>query len=116
MSRPVLQIVDQFYPDPDRIREEALSMEYAEPADLIGWRTNIWQPRGIRSLIERTFRVEIEYWEHGGTAIDSSNGVFFSAFSVGQRAEQVKVHYDEPPDWMSLLVYLSPNAACDTGT
>jgi len=116
MLRPVVQIAHRFYPNPDKIREKALSMEYEEPADLIGWRTSIWQPRGIRSLIETTFGIEIEYWEHHGTAIGSSNGVFFSAFSAGQRSEQVKVHYDEPPDWMSLLVYLTPNAPYNTGT
>jgi hypothetical protein len=111
-----LQVVDRFYPKPENVRQKALSMKYAEPIDLIGWRTPIWQPRGIKSLIERSFRIQIEYWEDDLTAIESSNGVFFSAFSEGRRAEKLKVHFDEPPDWMSLLVYLTPNAAFDTGT
>ncbi|HKB66032.1 MAG TPA: DUF6445 family protein [Pyrinomonadaceae bacterium] len=91
-------------------------MEYSEPVDIIGWRSNVWHPRGVKSLIEKTFRIQIEYWEDPLTVIESCNGVFFSAFSEGQRAERVKVHFDEPPDWMSLLIYLTPNAAYDTGT
>ena len=84
--------------------------------DLIGWRTRAWQPRGIRSLIESTFRIQIEYWEHDLTAVEACNGVFFSAFSKGRRAEAVGVHYDEPPSWVMLLVYLTPNAPYDAGT
>ena len=114
--RPFVQVLDQFYAKPENIRHQALSMEYSEPDDLTGWRTNIWQPRGIKGLIERTFRIQIEHWEDGLTTVESCNGVFFSAFSKGRRGEKVKVHFDEPPDWMSLLIYLTPNAAYDTGT
>ena len=90
-------------------------MKYSEPENVTGWRTQVWQLRGIRSLIERAFRVRIEYWDDS-KAIEGGNGVFFTAFSKGQRAERVKVHFDEPPDWMSLLVYLTPNAPSDCGT
>jgi hypothetical protein len=42
--------------------------------------------------------------------------VFFSAFSKGRQAERVGVHYDEPANWMMLLIYLTPNAPIDAGT
>jgi len=116
MRKPFLEIVDGFYPSPKRAREKALSMKYAEPADLIGWRTDIWHPKGIKRLIETAFKIRIAYWEDESTAVESSNGVFFSAFAHGPRQESVKVHFDEPSDWMSLLVYLTPNAVHDTGT
>jgi hypothetical protein len=90
-------------------------MKYSEPPDVIGWRTHIWQPKGIKSLIERAFRIQIDYWENE-SSIEAGNGVFFTAFSKGQRAEKVKVHFDEPADWMSLIVYLNPNAPSDSGT
>jgi hypothetical protein len=96
------------------VRREALSMNYSEPDDLIGWRTNIWQPVNVRKLIEKAFQVKIDYWETD--AAGSCNGVFFSAFSSGPRAERVKVHFDEPPDWLSLLVYLTPSAPHCAGT
>lgn len=110
-----VQIVERFYANPDNIRKRALAMKYSEPESLIGWRSEVWQLRGIKRLIERAFRVQIDYWDDS-RSIEGSNGVFFTAFSKGQRAEKVKVHFDEPANWMSLLVYLTPNAPNDCGT
>src|SRR5678815_1442362 len=89
--------------------------KYSEPENVIGWRTQVWQPRGIKSRIERAFRVQIDYWDDS-RSIEGGNGVFFTAFSKGDHAERVKVHFDEPPDWMSLVVYLTPDAPADCGT
>jgi hypothetical protein len=116
MVKPFLQVVDHFYSKPERVREKALSMEYSEQFDFHSWRTRVWQPKGLRKRIESVFRIQIKYWEADVTGDDSCNGVFFSAFSRGPRAEMLKVHFDEPPDWISILVYLTPNAARDTGT
>ncbi len=116
MVRPRLQIIDSFYGRPMSIRRRALSLKYSEPEDLIGWRTNVWQPPNVRRLIERTFQIEIEDWENDMTGTGSCNGVFFSAFSSGAMAERVKVHFDEPANWMSLVVYLTPNAPHSAGT
>jgi hypothetical protein len=110
-----VQIVDRFYANPDDVRDRALAMKYSEPEYVTGWRTQVWQPRGIKRLIERVFRVRIDYWDDS-RAIEGANGVFFTAFSKGQHAERVKVHFDEPADWMSLLVYLTPDAPADCGT
>lgn len=90
-------------------------MKYSEPEYVTGWRTNVWQPKGIKRLIEKSFRVQIEYWENE-SEIEAGNGVFFTAFSKGHHAERVKIHFDEPPDWMSLLVYLTPDAPANSGT
>lgn len=111
----LIQIADRFYADPDDVRERALAMSYSEPEDVTGWRTQVWQPRAIKSLIEKAFRVQIDYWDDS-RSIEGGNGVFFTAFSKGQRAERVKIHFDEPPDWLSLLVYLTPEAPADCGT
>ena len=91
-------------------------MKYSEPEYYTGWRTHVWQPIGIKNRIERAFRIQIDYWDNESGPIEGGNGVFFTAFSKGQRAERVKIHFDEPPGWMSLLVYLSPNAPADSGT
>ena len=91
-------------------------MSYTEPENFVGWRTQAYQPKGIRSLIEKKLRVSIRFWEEDLTAIEVCNGVFFSAFSKGKYAETVGVHFDEPPSWMMFLVYLSPDAPYDTGT
>jgi uncharacterized protein DUF6445 len=113
--RRSVQIADRFYTNPDKIRQKALAMEYSEPEEVTGWRTQVWQPRAIKKLIEKKFRVQIDYWDDS-RSIEGGNGVFFTAFSKGERAERVKVHFDEPPDWLSLLVYLTPNAPADCGT
>lgn len=91
-------------------------MKYSEPAELLGWRTSIWQPLHVKRLIEKSFRIDIEYWGDDATELQSCNGVFFTAFSAGERSESVKVHFDEPPSWVSLLVYLTPGAPYDAGT
>lgn len=116
MTRRFVQIVDGFYADPERIRQKALQLSYAEPEDLVGWRTKAYQPAGIKKLIERNFRLRIKYWEEDLEAVESCNGVFFTAFSGGTHAETVGVHYDDPASWIMLLVYLTPNAPFDAGT
>src|ERR1700759_5704313 len=91
-------------------------MVFTEPKTLVGWRTQAYQPRGIRMRIEKKFKIRVLYWEEDRTAIEACNGVFFSALSKGRRAETVSVHFDTPPGWVMLLVYLTPNAPYDTGT
>lgn len=116
MVKRFIHVVDCFYPHPETIRQKALDMPYTEPETLVGWRTQAYQPKGIRRLVENRFRISIQYWEDDLTAIEACNGVFFSAFSNGKRAETVGVHFDDPPHWMMLVVYLTPNASYDTGT
>lgn len=116
MIRRSIHIVDNFYPRPDRIRRKALEMSYSEPENLTGWRTRAYQPRSIRKLIEERFKIRIAYWECDLEAIEACNGVFFSAYANGKRAETVGVHFDEPASWMMLLVYLTPNAPFNAGT
>jgi hypothetical protein len=116
MTRPFIHVIDNFYARPDQIRRRALEMSYNEPEDLTGWRTRAYQPRSIRKLIEKQFKTRVAYWECDLDAIESCNGVFFSAFANGKRAETVSVHFDEPASWMMLLVYLTPDAPYDAGT
>lgn len=116
MLRRFLHIVDGFYRYPDSVRRRALEMSYSEPEGLTGLRTLAYQPRGIKKLIEKKFKIRIKYWEKDLTAIEACNGVFMSAFAKGKRAETVGVHFDDPPSWMMLLIYLTPNAPYDAGT
>ncbi len=114
--KPFLHVIDNFYPKPDKIRDLALGFTFSEPESVIGWRTVACQPQGIRKLIETKFRIKIAYWEEDLTAVEACNGVFFSAFSSGARSESVGIHFDEPPSWMMLLIYLTPEAPLDAGT
>ena len=116
MAKRFIQVIDNFYSNPDKVRQKALDMSYTEPEDFTGWRTQAYQPRGIKAFIEKSFRLRIKYWEDDLTAIESCNGVFFSAFSKGSHAETVGIHYDFPASWVMLLIYLTPNAPYNTGT
>jgi len=116
MIKRSIHLIENFYPRPERVRRRALAMSYSEPAELVGWRTEPYQPKGIKQLIEKKFGIRITYWERDPAAIELCNGVFFSAFATGNRAEKVGVHFDEPPHWLMLLVYLTPEAPYDSGT
>jgi hypothetical protein len=116
MLKPFLQVINGFYPSPDKIRQRSLTMEYVQPEEFTGWRTRAYQPPNIRNLIQNKFGIEIKYWERDLAAIEACNGVFFMAFAKGPRAEAVGVHFDEPPNWVMLLVYLTPKAPYCAGT
>ncbi len=116
MLHQSLHIIDSFYRYPDRVRQRALQMQYFKPEELVGLRTQAYQPRGIRQRIETKFKIKIKYWEEDLNAIEASNGVFFRSLAKGAHAERVGIHYDDPPHWMMLLIYLTPNASVDAGT
>ena len=111
-----IRVADDFYDDPLAVRKRALEMTYTEPEGLVGWRTKAYQPRGMKERIEKRFGVEIPYWEEDKNAIEACNGVFFLSYSKGSYGERVGIHYDDPPQWVMFLIYLTPNAPYDTGT
>lgn len=111
-----LLVVDDFYPDPLAVRKRALAMTYTEPESVVGWRTLAWQPRGIKERIEEKFRVRIPEWEGDTSRIELCNGVFFTSYAQGDRAERVGIHYDDPLRWVMFLIYLTPDAPYDAGT
>ncbi|HEV2761672.1 MAG TPA: DUF6445 family protein [Pyrinomonadaceae bacterium] len=116
MLKRFLNVVEDFYPDPEAVRRKAYEMSYGEPEKFTGWRTRAFQPRGVRERIERSFRVRIKFWETDLNAVQACNGVFFLSYSAGERAERVGVHYDLPLEWAMLIVYLTPGAPADAGT
>jgi len=91
-------------------------MSYSHPESVVGWRTKCYQPRGIKERIEAMFGVRITSWDNDLDAIEGSNGVFFTSYARGDRAETVGIHYDEPLSWVMFLIYLTPNAPFDAGT
>lgn len=111
-----LMVVDDFYPDPLAVRRRALEMTYSEPESVVGWRTQAYQPRGIKERIERRFNLGIPYWEEDLSKVELCNGVFFTSYAQGDRAERVGIHYDDPLAWVMFLIYLTPNAPYDAGT
>jgi len=86
-------------------------MQYREPEHLSGFRTEALFPRGVKERTETAFGIHIKEWED-----DASNGVFYISICRGKQAEAIGVHYDEPRNWMSGMVYLTPDAPLYTGT
>ncbi|HEX9945538.1 MAG TPA: DUF6445 family protein [Thermoanaerobaculia bacterium] len=114
--RRFLLAVDNFYPDPDRVREQALRMEYVQPESLVGWRTRPLFVRGVKERIERTLRLPITTWPDDPDDAELGNGSFFFGLSTGRLAERVGVHFDTPSEMVTMLVYLTPGAPYDAGT
>ena len=115
MDLDQLLIVDDFYPDPDALRERALALEYTEPEGLTGFRSPPLHPDGVRERIEETLGRHLEAWERASEP-RGANGVFFLAFDEGERAEVPGIHWDEPEDFVTMLVYLTPGLPPDCGT
>ncbi len=115
MRRRWFHVVDGFYPDADEIRAVALRMEYREPIGVAGWRSPAFLPRGIKPRIESAFGLSIENWQIRAGPACGGNGMFFLSCSTGPRADPVAVHFDEPLDYKTLVVYLTPNPPRDSG-
>jgi hypothetical protein len=109
-----LLVRDNFYRDPDAVRKIAQSMPYREREDITGFMTDdVYQPRGIRRRLERILAVKITRWDEDP---DEGNGTFYGGFSVGKHKETPGVHYDEPEDDITVLIYLTPGLPPVCGT
>ncbi len=110
-----LIVVDNFYPNPKAIRRKALSMEFLEPDNLIGWRTTEgYFPNNFIALLESKTGLTVEYIEMPkGTPYD--NGVYYMAFKSGTNKETPWVHWDAPASDYVCIVYLSTNVPISSG-
>lgn len=118
MSRRFVLAVDDFYRDPDAVRARALALGFSEPEEYTGWRTRPLFPSGVRRRVESVLRLPLTRWREGDDRQNylRGHGVFYFGLSRGSRAETPGVHFDEPLDWVTMLVYLTPRAPHDAGT
>ncbi|MEI9887957.1 MAG: DUF6445 family protein [Rhizomicrobium sp.] len=109
-----LLVRDAFYDDPDAVRRRALSMTYAEDGEVTGYMTDrVHHPRGVRARLERMFGARITRWD---TEPEEGNGIFYIGLSQGRRKEVPGVHFDEPYDDITVVIYLTPGLPADCGT
>jgi hypothetical protein len=112
--RRFLLVRDNFYDDPNAVRRIAQSMKYRELDGFTGYTSaEVYHPRGVRQRLEKILGVKIARWDEDG---GSGNGIFYLAFSGGARKEIPGVHYDEPEDDITVLIYLTPGLPPDCGT
>ena len=104
-------IIDDFYEDPDAVREYALQQNYWDKNHGgVGWRTRKqFLFDGVKEKIEEEMKATITNWAD----IYPICGVFQSGF-CGDGAPPLVSHIDEQ-QWAA-MVFLTPNAPFETGT
>lgn len=109
-----LIVRDDFYSDPERVRQIAQAMTYQERDDITGFMTNaVYHEPGVRRRLETILGVRISRWD---TDPHEGNGIFFGGFSAGKHKEVPGVHSDVPDDDMTIVVYLTPGIPPNFGT
>jgi hypothetical protein len=109
-----LLVRDDFYADPEEVRRIALSMAFEPVEGITGYMTaRVYHPRGIKRRLEQLLGIKITRWDDDP---DQGNGIFYQAFSRGEQKEVPGVHYDEPEDDITVLIYLTPGLPADCGT
>jgi hypothetical protein len=109
-----LLVRDDFYSDPEDVRRAALSMPFEPVEGITGYMTSrVYHPAGIKRRLEQVLGVKITRWDDDP---EEGNGIFYQAFSGGDQKETPGVHYDEPENDITVLIYLTPDLPLDCGT
>jgi uncharacterized protein DUF6445 len=112
--RRFILAVDDFYAEPDAVRGRALELRYYEPRWLTGLRSRrAYYPPDTRARLESMIGLQVVSWEDDS---ETGHGVFYKTFGAGSRKEVPAVHYDEPLDNITGLVYLTPGLPVTCGT
>jgi hypothetical protein len=106
--RKEIIVIDGFYENPDKIRKEALSMEYNVQGNYPGTRTDTLPYGDVRQLLESVMNIKIdeEKW---------SLGEYTGTYQYVVEGAKTWVHADFNNDW-SCIVYLSPDPIGNSGT
>ncbi len=109
-----LLVKDNFYGDPEKTYQAALSATYYEPEHVTGLRsTTVYHEPGVKSKLEKILGIKITRWD---TDPKEENGVFYQGFSKGRTKETPGVHSDEPYNDITVVIYLTPDLPVDCGT
>lgn len=108
-QQPRIWVVDEFYSDPDRVRDFALNVEYIEGGvgrGFIGRRTKEqYLFPGLKSQFEKIMGRSISVWEDY-----DMNGRFQSCW-----AGEPLVYHCDAQKWAG-MIYLTPDAPPECGT
>lgn len=124
MRNDDLIIIDDFYQDPDKIRELALSCEYSTKDSAFFSRSSAFFVEGMRKVFEDIIGVEIPYdtsWintrEVDGSSVSNGhcfNGTFYKRTGEEDRKIANHIHHD-CHDWVA-IIYLSKDCPEEYGT
>lgn len=102
--RPQSITIDNFFADPDAVREFALKQEYSVKGNYPGARTKSFATDSQKALFEKILGKKINYWP------DGFNGSF--QYTTGDQKSWI---HRDMTDY-SAIVYLTPNAPLNGGT
>ncbi len=97
-------IVNDFYKNPDNIRQNALSMKFDVKGNYPGYRTAPHIEPGTKELFESAIGKKITYWPGG----------YNGSFQYTTSDMKSWIHRDNT-EW-SAIIYLTPDAPVDSGT
>ena len=102
--RPSIIIVDDFYPDPDNMRQQALNADFSIRGNFPGVRTPSFATDELKKRFETIIGKKITYWP------SQYNG----SFQYTTADQKSWIHRD-CTDY-SAIIYMSPNAPANSGT
>ena len=107
-------VKDNFYDDVGTVIETARRFKYSTFDDYTGFHSlTVYHPRGIVAKLERLLGVPITRWD---TDPAEGNGVFYLGLSRGRHRETPGIHWDEPDDDVTILIYLTEGLPEEYGT
>jgi hypothetical protein len=101
-----LIVIDDFYVEPDKIRDVALRSEFCVTGNYPGQRTKPFLNDYVKEKIEAAVQHPVLDW-----TADSANG----SFQYTTCRDRTWIHADHTNNWAG-VIYLTPNAPPSSGT
>ena len=102
--RPSIIIVDNFYPDPNLIRQTALHADFSIKGNYPGLRTESFATDELKNRFESIIGKKINYWP----------SLYNGSFQFTTLDQKSWIHRDSTD--YSAIIYLTPNAPSNSGT
>jgi|TARA_R100000482_G_scaffold114779_1_gene57638 hypothetical protein len=106
-------VVDNFYNNPDEVREFALSQEFNVTGNYPGVRTQNFLNQSTKDTLENIIQDQVVNWLDGG--LGSTNEGYTGAFQFTTKDNKSWIHNDAYNNWAGVL-YLTPDAPTSGGT
>jgi hypothetical protein len=114
LANRFIVVKDNFYDDIGNVIETARRFKYSTFDDYTGYHSlTVYHPRGIVAKLERILGVPITRWDKDPA---EGNGVFYLGLSRGRNRETPGIHWDEPEDDVTVLIYLTEGLPEEFGT
>lgn len=104
-----LLIVDNFYSNPDQVREHALQQSYDVTGNYPGRRTRSFINDSIKEGLAKLLE------PHAGKVLNWHDDEYSGAYQYTISSDRSWIHHDDTTSWAGVL-YLTPNAPLTAGT